>query len=98
MRGVNSTVQSGNVGSRISYGVTDEGVPAVSFDIAVEEKSTRTWVRVNAFGGLVEICRDRLREGGYVQVVGRLMNRKRRTEIRAEQIVFGGGPTGRSGS
>ena len=93
MRGVNATVQSGNVGSRISYGLTEEGVQAVSFDIAVEEKSARTWVRINVYGqGLVDVCRERLREGGYVQVVGRLMNRKRRTEIRAEQIVFGGSP------
>lgn len=99
MRGVNSVAVSGNIGSRIHYGVTEDGVPAVSFDLMCEERQTKTWVRVNAYGGLVSVCqteiggRNRLHDGGYVQVVGRIMNRKRRTEVRAEEIVFGGDPS-----
>mgnify|MGYP001604518601 CR=1 FL=1 len=94
MRGLNTGAWSGNVGSRISFGATDEGEPACSFDLAVESKGSHmVWVRVNVYGpGLVSLCRDRLSQGLYVQVSGSLMNRRRQTEIRAEQLVFGGSP------
>lgn len=97
MRGVNTGAWSGNVGSRISFGTTDDGTEACSFDLAVESKGAQVvWTRVNVFGpGLVALCRERLHQGGYAQVVGGLMNRRRHTEIRAEQLIFGGAPDAR---
>lgn len=93
MRGLNSGAWSGNVGSRISFSSTDEGVDCCSFDLAIEGKSSLVWVRVNVYGpGLVSLCRDRVDQGTYVQVSGALMNRRRQTEIRAETLIFGGAP------
>jgi hypothetical protein len=94
VRGINFGAWSGNVGSRITFASTDDGIDACSFDIAIEGKGTFiTWVRINVYGpGLVQLCRDRLDQGVYVQVAGSLMNRRRSTEVRAEQLIFGGAP------
>ena len=91
MRGINVASFSGNVGSRIDYGKTESGSDAVAFDLAVENAPGETvWIRVNAYDDLVEVCRPRLERGRYCHVVGKIVKRKRRLELRAREIVFSG--------
>ena len=95
MHSINVGAWSGNVGSRIAFGQTDAGVNACAFDLAVNDgpkKDQKIWIRINVFGGLVELCKQRLKKGVYLQVAGSVMQRKRKLEVRAEQIVFGGAP------
>lgn len=64
--------------------------------LAVEQKPDQnpTWVKVNMYGGVVPMCKDRLFVGCYVIVTGRLMNRERKAtqdtvvEVRGNEIVF----------
>jgi len=91
-RGTNLVGVSGNIGGEISFGETHGGDQFCSFQVAVEGRSKAvTWVRVNVYGPLVNICRDRLKRGLYVSVKGELMNRSNNsdfTEVRCEDIAF----------
>lgn len=93
MRGVNNIVFAGNVGGRITFGTTSTGNDCCSFQIASEDKHNFVaWARINAYGGLVDICRKWVRKGYYVIVEGELMNREsgdgqKLTEIKASQII-----------
>ncbi len=91
-RGTNLVGVSGNVGGEISFGETHGGDPFCSFQIAVEARNKAvTWVRVNIYGPLVNICKERLKRGLYVSVKGELMNRSNNTdftEVRCEDIAF----------
>lgn len=88
MRGLSTAFLTGNVGKRISYGEANSE-PSCSFDVASEGKSSVTWVRVNVYGpGLVKVCRNQLRQGSYVEIVGSLMNRRRQLEVRVEELII----------
>lgn len=98
MRGINETQQSGNVSGPIQFGETRNGDPACSFILAVDRNNAHaTFVRVNVYGTLVNVCKQKLHKGAYVIVVGELMNRVRSgdedssttlTEIRSRDVVF----------
>jgi single-stranded DNA-binding protein len=92
-RGINSVAVSGNVTRDISFGETDGGNPYCTFTIITEKKDRkhRAIVRLNVYlPGLVQVCRNLLREGGYVVVSGELMNpdHKSGCEIRCLEIAF----------
>lgn len=92
-RGINSAWVGGNVTSDIEYGNTDKGDEFCTFTIISEKKDRRkrTHIRVNIYQpGLISVCQARLKEGGYVSVVGELMNpeRRRGCEVRCQEIVF----------
>jgi hypothetical protein len=94
MRGTNSWYGSGNVGASIRYARTRESVECCSFVLAIDDRNTTTRVRVNVYGGLVEICRKKLRSGKYAIIHGELMNRLGVSkgeiilETRARNIIF----------
>lgn len=95
-RGSNAVSISGNVGGEIVTGETKSGDPFFSFQVAIENKNKNvTWARVNVYGPLVSICRDRVKKSIYVVVKGELMNRAHtdEVEIRCEDIVFTPGGT-----
>lgn len=89
-RGVNSFNGSGNVGDDVVFDETGTGDPCCSFTLHMEDKGVRvTTARINVYGGLVRVCRDRLRPGAYVVVTGELMNRGRSlTEVRARDLAI----------
>jgi len=92
-RGINVAVVAGNVTRDIEYGDTTQGDPFCTFTLVSEKKDRRkrTIMRVNVYQpGLVDVCHDRLKEGGYVIVYGELMNPEKRTgcEVRCQEVVF----------
>lgn len=91
-RGVNSWTGTGNVGGDILFGDTNRGDSFCSFQVACEDKMSEvTWVRCNAYGVLADICKKKLRRGGYVAVDGELMNRSdgpETVEVRCKEMVF----------
>lgn len=94
-RGINQVVLAGNIGGSVTYGTTGGGEQACSFLLAVEGKGRNaTWVRVNVYGGLVSVCREKAHKGRYAIVAGQLMNRtggqsqNDLVEIRCEEVVF----------
>lgn len=95
MYGLNVVALTGDVGN-VTFATTRESGEAVcSFTMAIQKnKSQATWARVNVYGGLVEICRERLKKGERLAVQGELMNRRVRegeeflTEIRCREIKF----------
>jgi len=92
-RGINSVSVSGNVTRDIRFGSTDGGDPFCSFTIISEKKGgrKRAIIRINVYQpGLVQVCRDRLNEGGYVVVDGEMMNPDRQSgaEVRCQEIVI----------
>jgi single-stranded DNA-binding protein len=93
MRGHNTVIFSGNIGGTIVSGETKDKRPAFSFGIASQnEKHRTTWARVNSYDKLAEYCSINADKGGYVSVIGELMNRDGKygelTEIRAHQVIF----------
>lgn len=105
MKGTNVWHGSGNIASDVSYGRTGKGEAAANFKLVVEQSHKQlTFVRVNVYGGNVEVCRMRdLRKGDYVIVHGELMNRSGHqsygdtlTEIRCLEIVIIGQSGNRS--
>lgn len=95
MQELNSSFLSGNI-SDVIYATTEKKAdPAASFTLFVDNSGddNTTLVRVNVFGSLVLLCKDRgLKGGDYVIVEGALMNRLirsngfRATEIKAKDI------------
>jgi single-stranded DNA-binding protein len=94
VKGTNVWCGSGNVASDVHYGETGRGDSACNFRICVEEAhKPLVYVRVNVYGGNVDVCKMRsLGRGDYVIVEGELMNRKGQddflTEIRCKKIVI----------
>jgi single-stranded DNA-binding protein len=95
MRGTNAWHGSGNVGQPIKFATTKNDTDCCSFMVAIDGKNnTTTWVRINVYGGLVSICRQKLEVGGYIVINGELMNRgvssfsDKVTEVRAVDLVF----------
>jgi single-stranded DNA-binding protein len=89
-RGINVVVLAGNVGD-CSESQSTKGDPAWTFSLAVEDRGGfATWVRVNAYSGLVQICRGRMEKGQFVIVRGELINRSGGlVEVRAEEVIWG---------
>jgi single stranded DNA-binding protein len=99
MRGLNRVIISGNTADNARFQTTGGGTPCATFKIACDRRGANkgetvtAWVKINVYGdALVEICRARLRKGGYVLVEGELMNRDGAigevTEIRAKELIF----------
>ena len=97
MRGINNVVIGGNVSDKILTSNTSDGTPACSFSVASDRPGSTgatitCWTRINAYGGLAELCIRKLAKGLYVVVSGELMNRPgvhgELTEVRAKDIVF----------
>lgn len=80
MLGINNVVVAGNVARDPMFDKTKEGMDACSFVIVINEKGSRaedivTWVRINMFGDVVAIVREKVKQGDYVIIRGELMNR-----------------------
>ena len=94
MKGINETSVSGNVTGDVFFAQTGRGEDACSFRLAITQAyKTTTFVRVNVYGGHVNVCKSRkLGKGDYCVVSGELMNRKVKgellTEIRCQEIVI----------
>jgi hypothetical protein len=94
VKGTNSWSGSGNVAGDVFYGRTGSGDPACNFKIVIEEAhKPLVYVRINVYGGFVDICQHReLKKGNYVVVGGELMNRKGRegtlVEVRCAKLVI----------
>jgi hypothetical protein len=94
-KGINSFDGSGKVASEVLFSETRGGEPACSFRLAIEQSHKSTvFVRINAYGGIVDVVRRReLSSGDYCVVSGELMNRRSKdqdllTEVRAIHIVI----------
>lgn len=94
-KGTNVSALSGNVASDVAYGRTGRrGEPACNFRVVMEQAHRPlVYVRVNVYGGNVDVCKLRkLAKGDYVVIVGELMNRDGQdgmlTEIRCLDIVI----------
>lgn len=83
-------VQAGNVGEASKGRLSKKGEPVVEFTLAVEDRGGfTTWVKVNAYGGLVPICEGRMVSGDYVVVRGELINKSGGVlEVRAEEVIW----------
>jgi len=97
-RAINRVLISGNV-TRVFYANTGNGKDACTFTLASDRHARgdviTAFVKVNVYGnGLVDTCRKRLLQGGYVFVEGELMNRDGQhgelTEVRAQKVIFTG--------
>jgi len=88
MKGINDWHGAGNLSTNVSYGATKSGDEACNFKVALEKSHTPTvFVRINVYGGFLEVCRARdLKKGDYVVVQGELMNRQR--EIGGDLITL----------
>ena len=89
-RGISAWTESGNVGSKIQFGLTQaKREPYCTFDLYVEDKGDKTTrIVVNVYGGLVSVCRERLHRGVYCIVHGSAVNRGNATELKAKSIAF----------
>lgn len=95
VKGTNSYDGSGIVASEVFFSSTGSGDKACSFRLAIEQNHKATvHIRVNAYGGIVDVVRRRrLSEGDFCVVSGELMNRRSRgqdllTEVRAVDIAI----------
>jgi hypothetical protein len=96
LRGTDVWSGSGNIAGHPIFGKTGCGESACSFKVAIDKKhKPTTFVRVNVYGGNVEVCRVRdLASGDYVMVSGELMNRRGKNsnetivEVRCNEIVI----------
>lgn len=93
MRGVSHVTLVGNVGDPIRYDKTGEGKSAGTFMLCVEDgMGPVVWLKVNVYDGNAEICKQKLRKGQRVTVLGSLMNRNTQSgtsvEVRCGSIIF----------
>lgn len=90
---MNLVVLTGNVG-KLLFGRTNSGSPSCSFELFSDRKgegaTITTRSKINVYGPLVQICKDRLSQGSLILVEGELMNRKGQlgdlTEVRARKV------------
>jgi len=80
MLGINNVVVAGNVARDPAFDKTKEGMDACTFVIVINEKGSRsedivTWVRINMFGDVIPVVREKVKQGDYVIIRGELMNR-----------------------
>lgn len=90
---VNLVVLTGNVG-KLLFGHTNSGSASCSFELFSERRDGTTTIttrsKINVYGPLVQICKDRVSQGSLVLVEGELMNRRGQmgdlTEVRARKV------------
>lgn len=105
-RGLNKVMIIGRLGGEPEMRFTASGRPVVAFNVAItrdwtnnngEHQEETEWFHVVAWGGLAEICKQRLHQGYWVYVEGRLQTRswesanhqrQYRTELVAQEIIF----------
>ena len=105
-RGLNKVMVIGNMGRDPEMRYTPSGKPVTSFSLASsrswvapggERREETEWFNVVAWGGLAEICNQKLYKSQQVYVEGRLQTRSwedsdgkknYRTEIVAEKIIL----------
>ncbi len=105
-RGLNKVMIIGRLGGEPEMRFTASGRPVVTLNVATtrdwtnnngEHQEETEWFHVVAWGGLAEICKQRLRKGSWVYVEGRLQTRSwespnqqrhYRTELVAQEIIF----------
>ncbi|MCS7251348.1 MAG: single-stranded DNA-binding protein [Anaerolineae bacterium] len=106
MRGLNKVIIIGQVGRDPEMRFTTNGRSVTTFPVATsriwiasngDRREETEWFNVVAWGGLAEVCKQRLRKGMYVYVEGRLQTRgwedaegrrHYRTELVANQMIF----------
>ena len=94
MKGINVCGISGHVASDILISTTKSGDDACSFRFAIDQGHKATvFVRVNAYGGNVDVIKRRnMKKGDYAIIGAELMNRQGRndviTELRCGSIVI----------
>ncbi|MER3400404.1 MAG: single-stranded DNA-binding protein [Thermoflexus sp.] len=106
MRSLNKVMIIGQVGRDPEMRFTPSGRPVTTFPVATtrawttsngERREETEWFNVVAWGGLAEICKQRLRKGMYVYVEGRLQTRgwedekgqkHYRTELVANEMIL----------
>lgn len=106
MRSLNKVSIIGQVGRDPEMRFTPSGRPVTTFPVATtrvwttsngERREETEWFNVVAWGGLAEICKQRLRKGMYVYVEGRLQTRgwedekgqkHYRTELVANEMIL----------
>lgn len=104
--GLNKVMIIGYLDGKPEMRFTANGRPVVTFNVATtrdwtnnngEHQEETEWFHVVAWGGLAEICKQRLRKGSWVYVEGRLQTRSwesvnhqrhYRTELVAQEIIF----------
>ena len=105
-RGLNKVMIIGHLGGEPEMRFTASGRPVVTFNVATtrgwtnnngEQQEETEWFHVVAWGGLAELCKQRLHKGSRVYVEGRLQTRSwespdhhrhYRTELVAQEIIF----------
>jgi single-strand DNA-binding protein len=105
-RGLNKVMVIGNMGRDPEMRYTPSGKPVTSFSLASsrswttpsgERREETEWFNVVAWGGLAEICNDKLFKSQQVYVEGRLQTRSwedetgqrhYRTEIVASDMII----------
>lgn len=93
-RGTNTWHGSGDVATDVLFSATGKGEKAAAFKVAIEQAHKATvFVRINVYGGNVEVLRERgVKKGDFVVVDGELMNRRGQadtlTEVRCLNIVI----------
>ncbi len=105
-RGLNKVMIIGNLGRDPEMRYTPSGQPVTSFSVATTRTWTNAegkrqeeteWFNVVAWGGLAEVCKQRLRKGHQVYIEGRLQTRgwedeegrkHFRTELVAQEMIL----------
>ncbi len=105
-RGLNKVMVIGNMGRDPELRYTPSGKPVTSFSLASsrswvtpsgERREETEWFNVVAWGGLAEICNDKLAKSQQVYVEGRLQTRSWedesgqrhfRTEVVASDMII----------
>lgn len=104
-RGLNKLMVIGDVGRGPEMRYTPTGKPVTSFSVATTRRWMNSegepcvdteWFNVVAWGGLAEVCKQRLHEGRQVYVEGRFQTRswkdrggetRFRTELVASEMI-----------
>jgi len=105
-RGLNKVMIIGHLGGEPEMRFTASGRPVITFNVATtrgwtndngEQQEEMEWFHIVAWGGLAELCKQRLHKGSRVYVEGRLQTRSwkssdhhrhYRTELVAQEIIF----------
>lgn len=106
IRGLNKVMIVGHLGRAPEMRFTSSGRPVASFSVATTREWTNAdgdrqeeteWFHVVTWGGLAELCKQRLHKGSQVYVEGRLQTRSwegpdgenyYRTELVAQELIF----------
>jgi hypothetical protein len=88
-QGLNCVILSGDVGDVIYSETFVKNDPAVAFMLCVEAKENfPVWTKCNAYGDIARYIKlKNLSKGARVEIIGELINRKKRHEDRVELEV-----------